>query len=231
MGLAARRDARRHRYLTHADCPHSLQYIASDRWRSTTWRSRPTTVPRWTRSRPGSAPRASRLLSDTPQEHGLAARHSLRRAGRPRDRGVRRNGSRRVRSIPAPASQPRQVRPSDAELRDTGETVRLLIETLGFRLSDDVRDGYPGVPALQPRHHGVGVARGPRTGLNHYAWEVETSGRSVSSVTFSPATAGASSGDRAATERSEHLHLPLRSRAGDRRVRCRPVSGLGRGDL
>ena len=57
---------------------------------------------------------------------------------------------------------------------DTAATVALLIDTLGFRLSDDVGEGTLMFMRCNVDHHGVGVGRGPRTGLNHYAWEVES---------------------------------------------------------
>ena len=61
-------------------------------------------------------------------------------------------------------------------MEDKSFDVRPMIDTLGFRLSDDVGDGTLVFTRCNPDHHGVGVGRGPRTGLNHYAWEVESLG-------------------------------------------------------
>jgi hypothetical protein len=55
---------------------------------------------------------------------------------------------------------------------DSGPTVSLFLDLLGFRLSDDVGEGVLVFMRCHSEHHGVGVGKGPRSGLNHYAWEV-----------------------------------------------------------
>jgi hypothetical protein len=56
---------------------------------------------------------------------------------------------------------------------ETGPTVAFMADVLGFRLSDDVGDGTLVFMRCNVDHHGIGVGRGPRAGLNHYAWGVE----------------------------------------------------------
>ena len=71
-----------------------------------------------------------------------------------------------------PGIQPRKFSHPMLTAEDTAPTVAFLIDVLGFRLSDDVGDGTLVFTRCNPDHHGVGVGRGPRSGLNHYAWEV-----------------------------------------------------------
>jgi len=162
-------------YLTHGDCHHSLQYIASDRSAldhialeahdaaaldALTAKLDASGVP---------------LISDTPQEHGLdrairfagPAGHVIEVFAGMADAGPTQTGA---------GIQPRKFAHPMLAAQDTGETVAMLIETLGFRLSDNVGDGTLVFLRCNPDHHGVGVGRGPRTGLNHYAWEVESLG-------------------------------------------------------
>jgi catechol 2,3-dioxygenase len=161
-------------YLTHGDCHHSLQYIASDRAAldHIALEAHDGAALDALAQRLAAADIA--LLSDTPQEHGI-------------DRAIRFRGpaghvievfAGMAQAGPAHTGtgvQPRKF--SHPMLScDTGPTVSLLIDTLGFRLSDDVGDGTLVFTRCNPDHHGVGVGRGPRTGLNHYAWEVESLG-------------------------------------------------------
>ena len=172
MGMRETRREKGTAYLTHADCHHSLQYIASERSAldHIALEAHDDAALDALVARLEAAGIA--LLSDTPQEHGLA--RAVRFAGpaghvfevfagmdsaEPTHTGT--------------GVQPRKFAHPMLACEDTGETVRLLIETLGFRLSDDVGEGTLVFLRTNPDHHGVGVARGPRTGLNHYAWEVE----------------------------------------------------------
>jgi catechol 2,3-dioxygenase len=175
MGLRETRREGGTAYLTHADCHHSLQYIASDRSAldHVALEAHDGGALDALAARLGAAGIA--LLSDTPQEHGLA--RAIRFAG-PAGHvievfaGMEQTGPTHT----GAGVQPRKFAHPMLSCEDTGETARLLIETLGFRLSDDVGDGTLVFLRCNPDHHGVGVARGPRTGLNHYAWEVENIG-------------------------------------------------------
>lgn len=162
-------------YLTHGDCHHSLQYIASDRsaLHHVALEAHDGAALDALVARLAAAGIA--LIDDTPQEHGL-------------DRAVRFAGpaghvievfAGMAAAAPAHTGagvQPRKFSHPMLSCEDTGPTVALLIDTLGFRLSDDVGDGTLVFTRCNPDHHGVGVGRGPRTGLNHYAWEVESLG-------------------------------------------------------
>jgi catechol 2,3-dioxygenase-like lactoylglutathione lyase family enzyme len=162
-------------YLTHGDCHHSLQYIASDR-------SALDHIA--LQAHDGAALDALvakldaagvALISDTPQEHGIdrairfagPAGHVIEVFAGMADAGPTQTGS---------GIQPRKFAHPMLAAEDTAATVAMLIETLGFRLSDNVGDGTLVFLRCNPDHHGVGVGRGPRTGLNHYAWEVDSLG-------------------------------------------------------
>jgi catechol 2,3-dioxygenase len=159
-------------YLSHGDCHHSLQYIASDRTAldHIALEAHDAAALDVLLARLDSA--GVTLLCDTPQEHGLA--RAIRFAG-PAGHvievftGMERAGPAHT----GTGVQPRKFSHPMLTCEDTGPTVALLTETLGFRLSDDVGEGTLVFLRCNPDHHGVGVARGPRTGLNHYAWEVE----------------------------------------------------------
>jgi catechol 2,3-dioxygenase len=172
MGMRETRRERGTAYLTHADCHHSLQYIASDRaaLHHTALEAHDGAALDALVAKLAIAGIA--LLSDTPQEHGLE--RAIRFAG-PAGHvfevfaGMAAAGPTHTgRGI-----QPRKFAHPMLACEDTGATVGLLVDTLGFRLSDDVGDGTLVFLRCNPDHHGVGVGRGPRTGLNHYAWEVE----------------------------------------------------------
>src|SRR5665213_549160 len=160
-------------YLTHGDCHHSLQYIASDRSAldHIALEAHDGTALDALSQRLAAAGIA--LISDTPQEHGLdrairfagPAGHVIEVFAGMADAGPAHTGA---------GVQPRKFSHPMLSCEDSGPTVALLIDTLGFRLSDDVGEGTLVFLRCNPDHHGVGVARGPRTGLNHYAWEVES---------------------------------------------------------
>ena len=173
MGMRVTRRDGGHAYLTHGDCHHSLQYIAADRaaldhvaLEAHDGAALDVLVDRLRAA-------GIELLDDQPREHGL-------------DRAIRFRGpAGHVIEVfagmesAAPAHtgagvQPRKFAHPMLACEDTSPTVALLIDTLGFRLSDDVGEGTLVFTRCNPDHHGVGVGRGPRTGLNHYAWEVES---------------------------------------------------------
>ena len=128
--------------------------------------------------------------------------------------------------------QPRKFAHPMLTALESGPTVAFFLDVLGFRLSDDVGDGMLVFMRCNPDHHGVGVGLGPRTGLNHYAWEVESLATLGALGDVLARNGGALRlGTGAPRRRPQHLHLPLRPGRGDRRVLRRHVPGLGRGDV
>jgi catechol 2,3-dioxygenase-like lactoylglutathione lyase family enzyme len=162
-------------YLTHADCHHSLQYIESDvaaldhvameahdgaALDALTEELRAREVP---------------ILSDTPQERGIARAirfptpdgHVVEVFCGMDSDGVVHTGR---------GVQPRRFGHPMLTAQDTTASVRFFLDVLGFRLSDDVGDGTLVFMRCNVDHHGIGVGKGPRAGLNHYAWGVENLG-------------------------------------------------------
>ena len=175
MGMReTRRDAGTS-YLTHGDCHHSLQYIASDQsaLHHVSLEAHDGAALDALSARLAAAGIA--LIDETPQEHGLD--RAIRFAG-PAGHVIEVfAGMDAAAPVHTGAGvQPRKFSHPMLACEETGPTVSLLIDTLGFRLSDDVGDGTLVFTRCNPDHHGVGVGRGPRTGLNHYAWEVESLG-------------------------------------------------------
>jgi catechol 2,3-dioxygenase len=159
-------------YLTHGDCHHSLQYIASERsaLHHVALEAHDSVALDALVAKLAAA--GVELLSDTPQEHGIE--RAIRFAG-PAGHVIEVFTG--MEDTPATHTgagvQPRKFAHPMLACEDTAATVAMLIDTLGFRLSDDVGEGTLVFLRCNPDHHGVGVGRGPRTGLNHYAWEVE----------------------------------------------------------
>jgi catechol 2,3-dioxygenase len=160
-------------YLTHGDCHHSLQYIASDRSALHHVALEAHDAAALDALVAKLAAVDVELLSDSPQEHGIErairfagpAGHVIEVFAGMKSAGVTHTGA---------GVQPRKFAHPMLACEDTAATVAMLIDTLGFRLSDDVGEGTLVFLRCNPDHHGVGVGRGPRTGLNHYAWEVES---------------------------------------------------------
>jgi catechol 2,3-dioxygenase-like lactoylglutathione lyase family enzyme len=159
-------------YLTHSDCHHSLQYIAGD-----------TAALDHIAMEAHDDDALDALIAD------LQARDVPILATEPLERGIR-----RAIRFTAPAGhelevftgmdshgpphtgagiQPRKFGHPMLSCEDTGPTVAFMADVLGFRLSDDVGDGTLVFMRCNVDHHGMGVGRGPRAGLNHYAWGVE----------------------------------------------------------
>ena len=162
-------------YLTHSDCHHSLEYIAADRAAlnhvsmqahdgaaldALIERLRASDVPLVATEPPERGiDRAVRFRA--PAGHVIEVFANMETAGPAHTgRGV----------------QPRKFGHPMLACEDTGPTVAFLLDVLGFRLSDDVGDGTLVFMRCNPDHHGIGVGRGPRAGLNHYAWGVESLG-------------------------------------------------------
>jgi catechol 2,3-dioxygenase-like lactoylglutathione lyase family enzyme len=160
-------------YLTHGDCHHSLQYIASERsaLHHVALEAHDSAALDALVAKLAAAD--VEVLSDTPQEHGIErairfagpAGHVIEVFAGMASAGPAHTGA---------GVQPRKFAHPMLACEDTAATVAMLIDMLGFRLSDDVGEGTLVFLRCNPDHHGVGVGRGPRTGLNHYAWEVES---------------------------------------------------------
>jgi catechol 2,3-dioxygenase-like lactoylglutathione lyase family enzyme len=155
-------------YLTHSDCHHSLIYIQGER----------AALDHIALEARDLDAVAARL-----REHGIAAEEA-------EERGVH-----RALRFEAPEGhaieifagmdaagpvhtgrgvQPRAFGHPMLTCEDTRATVALFADVLGFRLSDDVGDGTLVFLRCGTDHHGIGIALGPRAGLNHYAWGVES---------------------------------------------------------
>jgi catechol 2,3-dioxygenase-like lactoylglutathione lyase family enzyme len=154
-------------YLTHSDCHHSLQYIQGDR----------AALDHVAMEAHDLDAVAARL-----HEHGVGHEEA-------RERGIHR--AVRFRGpeghvievfagmgAAGPVHTGRGVQPRTfghpmLTCADTRATCALFEDVLGFRLSDDVGDGTLVFMRCGVDHHGIGIALGPRAGLNHYAWGVE----------------------------------------------------------
>ena len=173
MGMRVTRRDDGEAYLTHSDCHHSLQYIAGDR-------AALDHVALEAHDGAALDALAERLrgagielCSETPQEHGLD--RALRFRGPAGHVFEVFTGMQHAGPVHTGTGvQPRKFSHPMLACEDTAATVSLLIDTMGFRLSDDVGEGTLVFMRCNADHHGVGVGRGPRTGLNHYAWEVES---------------------------------------------------------
>lgn len=159
-------------YLTHSDCHHSLQYIAGAQAAldhvSMQAHDAAALDALEARLRELQVP----ILSTEPQEAGLEralrfrapAGHVIEVFAGMQSTGTTHTGA---------GVQPRKFGHPMLACEDTRETVAFFLDGLGFRLSDDVGDGTLVFMRCNPDHHGIGVGRGPRAGLNHYAWGVE----------------------------------------------------------
>jgi catechol 2,3-dioxygenase len=158
-------------YLTHSDCHHSLQLIEakSSGLDHVALEAHSGAALDALAIRLGEA--GIEILADAPQEKGIdrAIRfrapegHVIEVFSGMADAGPTQTGR---------GVQPRKFGHPMLSCVESGPTVSLFLDTLGFRLSDDVGDGILVFMRCGPDHHGVGVGKGPRAGLNHYAWEV-----------------------------------------------------------
>jgi catechol 2,3-dioxygenase len=159
-------------YLTHADCHHSLQYIASDRaaLHHVALEAHDHSALDGLHVRLREA--EIKIISTEPEEPGIEkairfkapAGHVIEVFSGMESTGVVHTGA---------GVQPRKFGHPMLTCEETRPTVSLFLDVLGFRLSDDVGDGTLVFMRCNPDHHGVGVGLGPRAGLNHYAWGVE----------------------------------------------------------
>ncbi|MDP2711283.1 MAG: VOC family protein [Solirubrobacteraceae bacterium] len=160
-------------YLTHADCHHSLQLIASTcsgldhiameahdeaAVEDLTDRLRREGV---------------RILSDAPQEPGLAA--AVRFEG-PEGHVFEVFSGMTSDAIVHTGSgvQPRKFGHPTLTAVDVHALRDFVVELLDFRLSDDIGDGTLVFLRCAVDHHGLGIVRSRVAGLHHYAWEVES---------------------------------------------------------
>jgi catechol 2,3-dioxygenase-like lactoylglutathione lyase family enzyme len=158
-------------YLTHSDCHHSLQLIEakSSGLDHVSLEAHDGAALDALIMRLGEA--GIEILSDTPQEHGIE--RAIRFKG-PAGHvievftGMSAGGP----TVTGKGVQPRKFGHPMLTAEDSGPTVALFLDTLDFRLSDDVGEGILVFMRCHSEHHGVGVGKGPRSGLNHYAWEV-----------------------------------------------------------
>jgi catechol 2,3-dioxygenase len=163
-------------YLTHKDCHHSLQYIASDESQLDHFAMEAHDDGALDALVQRLGDEGIAIESDTPQESGLTRAIRFRGpqghlievfTGMSSD-GVIHTG----RGI-----QPREFgHPMLTCGGDTAPTRALFEDVLGFRLSDDVGDGTLVFMRCNPQHHGIGIAKGPAIGLNHYAFGVQDVG-------------------------------------------------------
>jgi catechol 2,3-dioxygenase-like lactoylglutathione lyase family enzyme len=159
-------------YLTHADCHHSLQYISGDAAAVHHVAMEAHDEAALDALVAALGDRDIPIQSEEPQERGVAravrfrgpAGHVLEVFTGMSSDGIVHTGR---------GVQPRKFGHPMLACEDTGATVELLLDVLGFRLSDDVGDGTLVFMRCNVDHHGMGVGRGPRAGLNHYAWGVE----------------------------------------------------------
>ena len=159
-------------YLTHAECHHSLQYIAADRAavHHISLQARDHSALDGLHARLREL--EIKIISTEPEEPALdrairfcaPAGHVIEVFVSMENAGAAQVG----RGVP-----PRKFGHPTLTCERTGPTVAFFRDVLGFKLSDDVGDGALVFLRCNPDHHGVGVAVGPRAGLNHYAWGVE----------------------------------------------------------
>ena len=173
MGMRVTRREGGEAYLTHGDCHHSLQYVegreAALDHIALEAHDAAALDALATRLRDADV----ELVATTPQEHGIdrairfrgPAGHLIEVFAGMEAAGPAHTGT---------GIQPRKFAHPMLTAQESGPTVAFFLDVLGFRLSDDVGDGVLVFMRCNPDHHGVGVGLGPRTGLNHYAWEVES---------------------------------------------------------
>jgi len=173
MGL---REIERHEgtsYLTHSDCHHSLQYIQGERAALDHVALEAHDAAALDRLAKRLREHDVPILSEEPQERGLERALRFRA---PEGHVVEVfAGMAAAGPVHTGAGvQPRTFGHPMLTCEDTCATRALFHDVLDFRLSDDVGDGTLVFMRCGLDHHGIGIALGPRAGLNHYAWGVES---------------------------------------------------------
>ena len=159
-------------YLTHSDCHHSLQYVAAEQAALHHVAMQAHDVAALDALHARLTELGVPIVSEGPEERGVE--HAIRfrgPAGHVIEVFAGMHGAGTTHT--GAGIQPRKFGHPMLTCEDTGSTVTFLQEVLGFRLSDDVGQGTLVFMRCNPDHHGIGVALGPRAGLNHYAWGVE----------------------------------------------------------
>jgi catechol 2,3-dioxygenase len=160
-------------YLTHKDCHHSLQYIAGESSQLDHIAMEAHDDDALDELVKTLGDHDIAIESDTPQERGIARAIRFRSpdghlievfTGMESD-GIVHTGQ---------GIQPREFgHPMLTCGEDTSRTRALFADVLGFRLSDDVGDGTLVFMRCNAQHHGIGIAKGPAVGINHYAFGVQ----------------------------------------------------------
>jgi catechol 2,3-dioxygenase len=159
-------------YLTHADCHHSLQLIASERSAldHIAMEAHDEAALELLISR--LRKRGTTIVSETPEELGIE--HAVRFLGP--DGHVIEVFTGMAQAGPIHTGrgvQPRKFGHPTLTCPDIGPTRTFFEEVLDFRLSDEIGDGVLAFLRCSVDHHGLGLQKGA-PGLNHYAWEVES---------------------------------------------------------
>jgi catechol 2,3-dioxygenase len=159
-------------YLSHADCHHSLQLIASDRSALDHFAMEAHDEQALERLTARLREHEVTIVSETPQELGIE--RAIRFLGP--DGHVIEVFTGMAQSGPIHTGrgvQPRKFGHPTLTCPDIGPTRRFFEDVLEFRISDEIGDGVLAFLRCSVDHHGLGLQKG-ESGLNHYAWEVES---------------------------------------------------------
>jgi catechol 2,3-dioxygenase-like lactoylglutathione lyase family enzyme len=159
-------------YLTHGDCHHSLQLIQDDRAAFDHLAMEAHDEAALERLVERLRERGVPIVSEGPQERGIAnavrflgpAGHVLEVFTAMEERGPVHTGA---------GVQPRKFGHATLTCEDTEATRDFFGDVLEFRLSDTIGPSVLVFMRCNVDHHGIGLQRGP-SGMNHYAWEVES---------------------------------------------------------
>jgi catechol 2,3-dioxygenase len=159
-------------YLTHGDCHHSLQLIASDRSALDHIAMEAHDEAALDQLIARLRERGTTIVSETPQELGIE--RAVRFLGPERHVIEVFTGMAEAGPIHTGRGvQPRKFGHPTLTCPDIGPTRTFFEEVLDFRLSDEIGDGVLAFLRCNVEHHGLGLQKGA-PGLNHYAWEVES---------------------------------------------------------
>ena len=159
-------------YLTHADCHHSLQYVADDRLALDHVAMEAHDDEALDALRDRLVEAGLPILSEQVEERGLHRAIRFRApeghvyevfAGMDCDEPPFTS-----RGVPT-----RKFGHPTITCDDTRGAHDLFADVLDFRLSDEIGDGLLFFLRCNTEHHGIGIQKG-KPGLNHYAWNVES---------------------------------------------------------
>lgn len=158
-------------YLTHSDCHHSLQYIASDRSALDHIAMEAHDREALDRLVQKLRDRGVPVISERPEEDGI--NRAIRFLGPDGHVIEVFTGMAAAGPVHTGAGvQPRKFGHPTLTCPDISPTRELFEQVLGFRLSDQVGDGMLAFLRCNVDHHGLGLQKG-EPGINHYAWQVE----------------------------------------------------------